>query len=595
VSRAAVIAALLLAACAQAAGEDGALDFPVDTGPGGKTDVFGRRLAGVAAPYQAADLDQELLVADHRARREAAWETVRKVLEPVPLLGLVETGEEHEEVELPEGEVPMVPRFLTWYGVDDVKRLFQDLYGELAPADRAVRAPFTEQAIADAIAENAYALDRSQRWPLERYLRYVQELGLCPDHLSADECAALVQERLTGAVSGTARILYSPSAVTHTLESYGAILGCLDDLDHLSTDATPADDANFTLCFDAEFPVDSVLIKTQWARADFGREIPVYDTDASALAAHLAGTAHWGEDGDRRANPSPGDILTLRLRNGDTYRLVGMHIMTKELRHWQWISLWWSDQPGTDFGADRPALDGVAEVWRNYKMCVVDGYTEEDPDPAARFGEAPSLEAALQAIDTGQGGPTWCSNPYLEHGRGNARTNCIGCHQHGGATVMGDRDGDGALDPLDLEAIISDDSWFPDTGRRQIRELFPADYLYSFNRVDDLAHVISAEVGYLDNADSNSVRPRVDRVLGLEGDAAAGAAGFADRCAPCHGDTGEGSGWAPNLYTRVPHRDDPSLLQTLILGRGPMPSWAALDDQELADLLAQLRATFGGE
>jgi mono/diheme cytochrome c family protein len=83
--------------------------------------------------------------------------------------------------------------------------------------------------------------------------------------------------------------------------------------------------------------------------------------------------------------------------------------------------------------------------------------------------------------------------------------------------------------------------------------------------------------------------------LGLTGDAQQGAATFASKCTSCHGVTGEGSGWAPNLYDRVPTRDDESIVQTLIQGRGNMPVWGdVLDDQELADLFAHLRATFGG-
>jgi mono/diheme cytochrome c family protein len=406
-----------------------------------------------------------------------------------------------------------------------------------------------------------------------------------------------VQEKHGGAAAGNARILYSPAVVDHVLRNYGTVLDCLGTLDDTSIEDLPAGADNFTLCFDREFPDNAVLVKAQWSRADFGRTVPTYDTSGEALGPLLAGAAHWGDEGDRETDPTPDDIYTIRLRNGDTYRLVGLHIMTKELRHWQWITLWWSDEPDTDFGADRPAeiRDAIAPVWRNYKMCVVDSFAEGDADAPGRFEDAPSLASALRAVDRGAGGPTWCSNPYLEHGRNNARTNCVGCHQHGGSTVVYDTDGDGTLDQLDLDDIINDELRYPDTSRRQIRELFPADYLYSINRVDDFAHVISSEVGYYDGADKDAVRVRIDHVLGLTGDAQQGAATFASKCTSCHGATGEGSGWAPNLYDRVPMRDDESIVQTLIQGRGNMPVWGdVLDDQELADLFAHLRATFGG-
>ncbi len=583
------------AACAGAGG-DAPLDFPLD-GAGGKTDTFGRRLAGVASDYPASDLDEAILVADARRRRQVAWATVEKVLADVPLLGLADSAGEHPEIELPDGEVPRVPRFQTWYGIDDLKRMYQALYQGLGAGGRRGRVAFTDEEIAGAVRDNALALDRSSRWPLDRYLKYVKELGVCPAEMPADDCARLVQQKIGGATSGNSRILYSPGTAVHILGSYGDIVDCLQKLDTVGLDAAPPSDDDFTLCFAGEMPSDAVLVKAQWARAEFGKELPVFDTDADTLAARLGGTADWGDQGDRTADPGPDRIFTIRLRSGDVYRLVGLHIMTKELRHWQWVTLWWSDRPDTDFGADRPAaLAATANpVFANYKMCVVDGYTEEDADPAAGFADTPSLAAALRAASSGAGAPSWCSNPYLEHGRGNARTNCIGCHQHGGSTVVVDKDGDGTLDPLDTADVFGDELHFPDTGRRRIRDLFPADYLYSFNRVDDFAHMIAGEVGFFESSDRDAVRPRIEHVLSLDGDAAAGADSFAGTCAACHGAGGEGSDWAPNLFERVPGRADDSIVQTLIQGRGGMPSWGdRFDDQQLADLLAHLRGRFGG-
>lgn len=590
-------ALMVLTGAAACASLDSAepLDFPVDGD--GKTDTFGRRLAGIASDYEAADLDESVLAADMRARREAAWATVFKVLEPVPLLGLADSAANNEDIVLPEGEVPKVPRFQTWYGIDDIKRMFQRLYGALGPNERAVRAAFSAEALEDAVEWNATALDRSTRWPLERYLSYVRALGLCPESMSDDDCARLVQQQFGGGVSGNPRILYSPAVVDHVLRNYRSVLACIDELNTLGLAAGPRSETNFSTCFDAEFPVNGALIKAQWERADFGRTVPTFDTGADALGPLLASTAHWGDDGDRRTNPTPSDILTIRLRNGDTYRMVGLHIMTKEIRHWQWITLWWSDDADTDFGADRPQMirDGLDPVFQNYKMCVVDSFEEGDPDAPGRFQDAPSLAAALRAVDAGAGGPTWCSNPYLEHGRNNARTNCIGCHQHGGSTVLADANNDGALDEFTVEAIINDETNYPNTGRSRVRDVFPADYLFSMNRVDDFAQMMRSEVNFFDAADFDSVRIRVNAVLALDGLASSGATWFAANCAGCHGSTGEGSSFAPSLYTRVPNRDDESLVQTLIQGRGGMPAWGnTFNDQQLADLRAYLRATFGG-
>ncbi len=280
--------------------------------------------------------------------------------------------------------------------------------------------------------------------------------------------------------------------------------------------------------------------------------------------------------------------------NGNTFRLAGMHIMTKETRHWMWVSLFWSESPDADFGADRPDFirEGLDPVFSNYKMCVVAAYEEGDPDVGQWFSSTPSLADALRA-STSQGAPTWCSNPYVEEGRGNARTNCMGCHQHGGSTVGFDLTGDGVPEPFDLDAVISDEAHFPSNGRRQIRQVFPGDYTWSINRVDDISHVIRSEVEHFDFIDRDSVPTRARRIADLTGDPTAGGNTFSMNCTRCHGTDGRGTSRAPSLYDRVPMRDDVSILTTLIGGRGMMPAWGTMfDDNTLANILAFLRATF---
>ena len=164
-------------------------------------------------------------------------------------------GEWTEEVELPEGEVPKVPRWQTWYGVEDFTRMFRELYGNLSAEERTERRAFTEQAIKEIELWNASVQERSERWPLDRFLKHVSELGVCPEDMPADECALSLQSNFSGATAGNARITYSPGTMLHLLRNYGAVLGCLDTLDTLGLDATPEDeDQNFSLCFESEFP-----------------------------------------------------------------------------------------------------------------------------------------------------------------------------------------------------------------------------------------------------------------------------------------------------------------------------------------------------
>ena len=86
---------------------------------------------------------------------------------------------------------------------------------------------------------------------------------------------------------------------------------------------------------------------------------------------------------------------------------------------------------------------------------------------------------------------------------------------------------------------------------------------------------------------------RIDDVLALEGDEASGAELYASSCASCHGDDGSG-GVGPSLIANVPDQSDDELVDTLLNGPESMPSFADLEDQELADILAYLRGEFGG-
>ncbi|HKE20561.1 MAG TPA: hypothetical protein VKB80_37060, partial [Kofleriaceae bacterium] len=237
-------------------------------------------------------------------------------------------------------------------------------------------------------------------------------------------------------------------------------------------------------CLAGPFPLDAAVVKADWRRSDFGAELPVHDTSADALARRLAGGQDWGE-GEATADPGPDDIYTVVLPGGESYRLAALHIMTKELDHWMWVTLWWSPDPDTDFGADRPAaVASLAGPWAHYKMCTTAWFREEDADPTGG-ARAPSLAAALAATHPGAGGPSWCSNPYLEIGAGNAATNCTGCHQHGGTGL--------------LPEVILDDPRFPERGRLQVRNNFATDYSWAVDSGDKLGRVIADEVDYYDS------------------------------------------------------------------------------------------------
>ncbi|MEE2786466.1 MAG: c-type cytochrome [Myxococcota bacterium] len=561
----------------------------------GKSDVFGRALVGPAAPYPADNTlaaREDQLRSHMGERRALGWQIAARILEPVPLLGLAQRAPETLESFTTLDDVPTLPRWQSWYGVDDFRRMFRRAYGEMDAGERTKRSAIPEDVIAEAVAWNAAAQERSERWPLDRFIRHVNALGDCPEGLRPDACARLVQSKFSGGAGGNARITYSPAAVEHFLRNYASLDACEERLNALGIDVDPVDEsANFSACFAEEFPTDAVLMKAHWVRADFGRKVPVYDTDAERLTRLLSPdkSGDWGT-GQREANPTPDEIYTIRLRNGDTYRLAGLHIMTKELRHWVWVTLWWSDKPDIDFGADRPvAFDGLDAVWQNYKMNVVVDYEELDPNPAQWFEEYPTLADAINAV---RGPLTWASNPYIEHGRGNAKTNCIGCHQHGGSKVGHDLNGDGIADAFDLDQVITDERNFPSNGRRQLRTLFPADYLWSTQRMDNLSAVILRELRHYDRVDSESIKARAATVTEISGDAMHGGTIFLNHCTGCHGREGKKTAITPSLFDRVSSLSRDQRAEVLLNGKGGMPAWAQLTNEELADILAYLDATF---
>lgn len=97
-----------------------------------------------------------------------------------------------------------------------------------------------------------------------------------------------------------------------------------------------------------------------------------------------------------------------------------------------------------------------------------------------------------------------------------------------------------------------------------------------------------------DDEGGNVDSARVDAILALSGDATAGQTTFA-RCSvsSCHGNGGDApiSG-TPALSDEVPGQSDGQLIQVVIGGYETMPA-QPMEDQEMADLLAYLRDTFG--
>lgn len=92
---------------------------------------------------------------------------------------------------------------------------------------------------------------------------------------------------------------------------------------------------------------------------------------------------------------------------------------------------------------------------------------------------------------------------------------------------------------------------------------------------------------------TNAQTKRGDTILMLASDETAGASVFAQSCgiSSCHGSDGS-SGPAPNLGSNIAEFGDTGLACLVLAGTGSMPSQGSLTDQELADVLAYVLATF---
>jgi hypothetical protein len=393
------------------------------------TSAQGRRLIQLPKNHPAAAIsgeDLQHLKNSVKERRKYAWNIVAKVLSK----NFVDSWE--------------LPAWSTWYGVDDFRRIFDKLFFDLGKEGRAGQKRLSLQTIEQAETWNTNAIN--EVWSEADYQKWKS---------SFDD---VKQAR---GLSGLQRVYFDRPVLQHVIKNYPEIHKCRSH--------KVASPENRTECFDQEFPFDAAIVKAAWVRADADSSLPVYATDAQGLLRTFE-AHHWVEQAER-LQPSDDEIFVAKPSSNapgyNKYWMPALHIMSKELPDWAWITLWWSDQPDADFGEDRPEfIRALGGPWSNYKMCIAVDY-EDHASLDDLENEYPSLVAALKSAAHYTAPFAWCSNPYIEKGQSNHRTNCIGCHQHGGAGVRPD-------------TVIKDEKNFPDGGRRRVRESFPADYLWSF-------------------------------------------------------------------------------------------------------------------
>ena len=409
-----------------------------------------RRAVGKAQAYPAdsyTDDDAARFASSKKARRELGWKVLAKILQPVTVAASKDVGGQ-------TGGKTTIPLFRTWLGGDELDRMFGKMYGDFGKDRRVARDIPTDKEVAALFDWNATSLGQNSE------ASYFTRLGLVTDPEAVDGLA------------GNPRSAYSPGYVRQYMNDYPSIFGC-DGKTGSFTFQTPGGSAtNFTDCFSHEMAMDAAVVKASWRRNDdlVTDGLPVQDTSADTLRKRLAGeldNGGWPQKDLPMVQAGADDAYTIQLSGGERYSLVGLHIITKELRHWVWTTIWFSPKADEDFGQDRPdSIKTLGGPWKNYKMCAVTDFDEKDPDP--RGGYEGSLGDALEAV---HGPQTWCSNSFIEKGDHNAGTNCIGCHQHAGDTTG-------------LTQIIGDETRYPNHGRTKVRESFPADYSWAFATPD---------------------------------------------------------------------------------------------------------------
>jgi mono/diheme cytochrome c family protein len=90
-----------------------------------------------------------------------------------------------------------------------------------------------------------------------------------------------------------------------------------------------------------------------------------------------------------------------------------------------------------------------------------------------------------------------------------------------------------------------------------------------------------------------TINERTDGILELTADAAEGSVVYEAECARCHAADGTGTDEGVNIISELHHGD--RLFVTWILdGKGEMPAFPELTDQEVADLMAHIHALAEG-
>ena len=309
-----------------------------------------------------------------KLRRDFAWQIVDQMLQPTT-------------IKLPgSGAQVDVPLWQTWYegrgsevgkSNDELTGLITSFFEKLKKNPSADLATTADQAL------NEQAMkDLAQSVTVQNMTAVLRQNAGIPTKFG-----------------GQGTTLFSPSFVKHMMVMARQVENCSHK--GITPATQPPSPDNFSHCI-KEFPRDAVMVKTAWIDLEDG--VAVHDTSPAGMTAVInegtwpGGSFHPATP--KTVKPAPGTIYTNETEEGRQFGLAAIHLVTKDVREWVWVSLWWSPDPASDFGADRP--DGIAKynggVWSNYKMCVVSSFDEGDLQPWSHYsGKQETLGRSIRA------------------------------------------------------------------------------------------------------------------------------------------------------------------------------------------------------
>ncbi|HEX8165422.1 MAG TPA: hypothetical protein VF601_06485 [Beijerinckiaceae bacterium] len=460
----------------------------------------GRLLIGRGKDYVPSAVDPQALFVElegsMKKRRDFAWTVVDQLLQPV-------------KIKLLDGVTEVdVPLWRTWYeGVPAPDPTTGDpvpgSFSELAPIFRLYFTKLKPVLAANPNADVGPVIKDTMKEfstkDLSSSLTNAQLSNVLHQH---------VVSGMLGPLLGQGFTMFSPSFVEHMMKESRGIDRCTFNVSNANE--PPPSPTEFSPCM-KEFPRSAVIIKASWKRLSDPAGVLVHDTSPPAMKALMEEGTWPGLSHPKKptaVHPDRTQIYTNITQEGQEWGLAGVHFVTKDVREWVWVSLWWDPDASKDFGADRPAQSAVLNngVWKNYKMCATASFDERDSAPWSHYsGNQQTLGASIKAVHDGivdqikngtkaaLGQPstfpmlpnalgpwaaphnsptTWCSNPNVETHPGNGRTSCIGCHQ-----IAFTRN-----EARNAKAQFFQTMWgdYPQFGRSKVRNNFPAEFAWSF-------------------------------------------------------------------------------------------------------------------